>query len=282
MGNMLRIRTLTNADDPFALALTRGEGWDPPERLFEICRAHDPDGCFVAERRGARVGLVTTTRYARTAWIGNLVVVAHQRRRGFGEVLMRHAVDHLCAGGVTTIRLEADPPGIRIYRRLGFVDEFDSLRYERRPAPAATASDLQHLTEAARPGVCAFDRDHFGDDRGRLLAILMEHAAARYWLPGPGGIRGYALVFRSQNAARVGPCVAVDADAAERLWRAILGEWGTMTIKLGLPQPNEAARALFQELGFRATPGCLRMVLGARVAAGKPERIYGIANGAFG
>ena len=47
---------------------------------------------------------------------------------GIGRALMEHAIETLKVKGGTTVRLEADPPGIPLYRKLGFVDEFESCR----------------------------------------------------------------------------------------------------------------------------------------------------------
>jgi ribosomal protein S18 acetylase RimI-like enzyme len=117
---------LTVDDVDFALAQTSREGWDTTSGVFDTLLAHDPDGCFLAEQRGEPVGMVTTTVFEKSAWIGNVIVPPEHRRRGIGEELTRHALTDLC---IRTVRLEADPPGVGIYRRLGFKDEFESLRF---------------------------------------------------------------------------------------------------------------------------------------------------------
>ena len=100
------IRTFDRRDIDFALEQTSREGWDNTSDFFEICLKHDPDGCFIAEAGAQRVGMVTTTRYGCTAWIGNLIVPAECRRQGIGRRLMSHAMAHLSRLGVRTLRLE--------------------------------------------------------------------------------------------------------------------------------------------------------------------------------
>ena len=82
------VRPFRPDDIGFTSAQTAQVGWDTTAELFSVCLAHDPDGCFIAEADGRSVGLVTTTRYQRQAWIGNLIVVPECRRRGLGQRLM--------------------------------------------------------------------------------------------------------------------------------------------------------------------------------------------------
>ena len=74
-----RIRSFTSDDIEFALAQTAREGWHATAEQFELALVHDSDGCFMAESAGAPVGMITTTCYAVSAWIGNLIVVPDYR-----------------------------------------------------------------------------------------------------------------------------------------------------------------------------------------------------------
>jgi ribosomal protein S18 acetylase RimI-like enzyme len=276
------IRSLNRDDIKFALAQTAREGWDATAELFEACLAHDPDGCFIAEDDGRRVAMVTTTRYRHTGWIGNLIVPPEHRRQGIGQRLMTHAMAHVSGQGVRTIRLEADPLGMNIYRRLGFVDEFESLRFQLSAGARAGRSGAERMTEGDLPAVAAFDAGHFGDRRDRLLELLFQQAQAAYCVRESGQVRGHALMVPSRLGIRVGPWVAADRGAAETLLDSILADWASTTIVLGLPAPNRTAVGLLESAGFRGTPSCLRMVYGDRAGAGHPENIFAIANGAMG
>ncbi len=103
---MAEIRLLRVDDIPFAVEQTTREGWDGSEQFFRRCLDHDPAGCFVAAIAGRLVGMVTTTCYEQTAWIGNLIVEPDHRYRGVGTSLMNHAMSHLRNRGIQTIRLK--------------------------------------------------------------------------------------------------------------------------------------------------------------------------------
>jgi ribosomal protein S18 acetylase RimI-like enzyme len=278
----LSIREFRPADISFALTQTAREGWDNTAASFEVCLAHDPAGCFIAELDGQPAGMITTTRYARAAWIGHLIVPPEDRRQGIGEQLMAHTMQHLASQGVQTIRLEADPPGVNLYRRLGFVDEFESLRFETFGPVDTDSTEADPMTPHDLPEVAAFDAQHFGDDRGRLLELLFDHAAAGLCVRARGDLAGYLLVSPSTRGLRLGPWVASDAASARTLLKTALAQVTTGTIVLGVPQPNLRAVALLESFQFARTPSCRRMVHGPQSATGRPHNVYGIANGAMG
>jgi ribosomal protein S18 acetylase RimI-like enzyme len=278
----LRTRPFVRDDIDFALVQTKREGWDTTAAVFEVCLALDPAGCFVAEADGGPAGMVTTTRYQRTAWIGNLIVAPEHRRQGIGERLMRLAMEHLAGRGVQTIRLEADPPGVPLYRRLGFTDEYESLRFARPAWQRAGHNDAERLTHTDLPEVAAFDAGHFGDERPRLLELLFGQAKAAYGVRAHSEMRGYVLVLPARQGVRVGPWVADDEQAARTLLEAVLADTADEPVAVGVPGVNKSAAALLESSGFRRSDPCLRMIRGPIAGAGQPQNIYGIANGAMG
>jgi ribosomal protein S18 acetylase RimI-like enzyme len=276
------IRAFAKADIEFALAQTGREGWDATAEFFETCLAHDPEGGFIAEADGRRIGMVTTTSYARSAWIGNLIVIPECRGQGLGRRLAAYTMTHLSSQGTQTIRLEADPPGIKIYRGLGFVDEFESLRFQLAPGGARGPVSVERIAPADLPALAAFDAEHFGDQRGRLLELLFRQAAATYCLRDGVEIHGYALTAPSTLGVRLGPFVAVDEQAGETLLRSVMADWAESTVVLGVPTENDAAISLFEAHGFTRSTPCLRMIRGDRDPAARPRSVFAIANGAMG
>ena len=284
----IEIRPFTTADIAFALAQTAREGWDTNDGLFDICLDHDPEGCFVAQDGGQPVGMVTTTFYRASGWIGNLIVKPKYRRRGIGARLMDKAIERLTSRGATTLRLEADPPGVPLYRRLGFVDEFESLRFTgpaNAPGAGAEAAADETGLEVLPLGdshlVADLDAAIFGDDRRKLLRLYLERATAAYWVPGSTSAGGYAMLTRSSQGTRLGPWVADDSATARALLTTILTRHHSRLI-VGLPAVNTGAVRLLESFSFAPTPPCRRMQRGSSAEAGEPAGIYAIANGAMG
>jgi len=276
------IEPFTVDDLAFAAELTGREGWASGRRDFELYLAHDPDGCFTAWEGGRRIGMLTTTAYPASGWMGNLIVVPEARSRGVGRALMVHGLARLERAGVRTARLDGDPPGIPLYRSLGFVDEWESLRFRAVGAGGEIPPGVEALRAGDLDAVAAFDRTCFGDDRGRMLRLLFERAEWAFAVRRGGDLAGYLMLLRSDLGLRIGPCVAADAAVAEPLLRAALSVGAGETITVGVPAPNPAARLLLGRLGFAPTPSSLRMVRGPRAAVGSLEWVFAIANGAVG
>lgn len=280
----LAVRPFTEEDIDFAVSQARREGWDNTAELFELSLEHDPDGCFIAEIDGERAGMITSTCYAESAWLGNLIVEPGARRRGIGERLMVHAIDTLTRLGVRTFRLEADPMGVGLYRRLGFVDQFTTTRFQKAPPHRIDPVRLvSHVTADDIDDVLAYDRDGFGDDRRRLLESIMKIAPAAFCLRcSNGAIAGYAATLPSTVGVRLGPCVADDTDAAAKLIDAVLSVCRGMPVLTAVPDANPAAVELMISRGFRTVGSCPRMRLGPPAAESDPDKLVAIAYGAIG
>jgi hypothetical protein len=132
------------------------------------------------------------------------------------------------------------------------------------------------------PALAAFDAENFGDDRGRLLALLLEETKSAYWLTSPQGPRGYAMVFPGAVGVRFGPCVARDREAAADLLTAALVDFPDHDVTVGTASMNAAGVAMLESRGLTRTPPSLRMIYGQPASVGKPEAVYAIANGAMG
>jgi hypothetical protein len=194
---------------------------------------------------------------------------------------MRHAMARLTASGIATIRLDADPPGINIYRRLGFVEEDESRRF-RLDAARAGAHAAVPLTAELLARAAALDLTSFGDDRLRLLTLLLTHAHAAFAVVRGAHIAGYAMVLPTALGYGLGPCVAEDGAAARELFGACLAACAGMTVTFGALAANTGASEMAGELGFATTAPSVRMVWGERIATARPELLFAIGNGAVG
>ena len=280
----LTIRPFTREDIDFALVQTRREGWDNTAAMFELSLDHDPHGCFVAEIDGNPAGMVTSTRYASSAWLGNLIVEPAARRRGVGERLLSHAILALKRLGLRTFRLEADPMGIALYRRLGFVDQFEVPRFLKTPPhPADSPQKAVAITESLHSEVCAYDLRGFGDDRRALLHNLMTIAPSAFCVRHEEGtLAGYAATVSAAEGVRFGPCVADDTDTAASLLEAVLSAHRDVPVVTAVPGVNLAAIDTLTSRSFRITDSCLRMLLGPPDSESNPQKLIAIANGAIG
>ena len=126
---MINFRVMKESDLDFFMQLMDMVGWGMTPGDYKRVHRFSPEGCFIASENNKDLGMVATTSYGETAWIGNLVVLPETRGKGIGGALMQHAIDYLVSTGVKAIRLDGVQAAVPLYRRLGFVDEYWSLRY---------------------------------------------------------------------------------------------------------------------------------------------------------
>jgi len=278
----LTIRPFSDDDIELVLAQAVREQWTTSRAWLAGLFEHDPGGCFIAELHGKAAGMVTTTCHGETAWIGYLIVLPECRRRGIGRMLMEHAMQRLQDRGIRTMRLDADPPGIKIYRSLGFEEEWESRRFRLESAlgPAPTAAD--RLPAGELDAVCAFDLPRFGDDRSRMIRLWHRAAEASFCIRNQDGLAGYTLVHATTTGMHIGPCAAVDRSAARGLILRALEIRAGRPVTAGVPAPNGPGARLLMDLGFVETPSSTRMVWGVRHGSGMPHEIFAIAHGAVG
>lgn len=247
-----------NAAD-WATMLRLGQGWG--------LRAQGPDG------RGVLAASTLVLPYDGFAWISMVLVLPSHRGQGLAARLLRHALAWLDARGLLPV-LDATPAGHPVYLRQGFVDTWGFVRYRReagdRPADEQ-APGVRALAEADWPAIAALDRPAFGADRLPLLRTLARRlpAAARV-LDGPQGLRGYVLGRDGREAAQLGPLVAADDAAAQRLLAgALAGIRGA--VYADLCDHRDALLPWLRERGFLMQRPFTRMVRAAAAAPGNAK-----------
>jgi hypothetical protein len=89
---------------------------------------------------------------------------------------MKKAIDYLLQCGVKTIKLEAVPQISELHRKLGFVNEYDSLRFIRTTSkshPQKRGSPAL-IKEAKISEIGELDKKYLGADRTKVLASLLK------------------------------------------------------------------------------------------------------------
>ena len=215
------------------------------------------------------------------ASVGMMLVAARYGRRGLGRALMEHVI---AEAGDATVTLFATDLGRPLYEKLGFLPVRRNVSFVGafRPGPAgasaarrAAAGFTRAATEADLPAILAVDRAAFGADRGRD-----RHPAARLRRPNRrardtrDGIRGYAAAWRNTPSSTViGPLVAPDAQAAERLITDLAAHaHGTIRLDLDPDRPELPAWA--DKHGLEPVGRTLVMAHGELPDRGTPDRLF--------
>lgn len=120
MGDDLQFLRPEAADWRAFLLAAEGEGWRVPATELELFHGPLSESALALRCEGRFAGLVTLVNHGQSAWIGNLIVPAAWRGRGYGKHLLEKAILRLEKQRTRSIWLTASEAGFPLYRRRGF------------------------------------------------------------------------------------------------------------------------------------------------------------------
>ncbi|MBE0659410.1 MAG: GNAT family N-acetyltransferase [Bryobacteraceae bacterium] len=248
----MSLRRMTLDDIGRGLELCRAAGWNQTERDWRFFVEQTRAGCLVDELDGRVVGTSATLDYGdEFAWIAMVLVDPDVRGQGVGTRLLNESIRILA--GRKSIRLDATPAGERVYRPLGFKEEFALARYER-PASASEAPACAPITGSDWPWILSLDRQAFGSRREPILRWLAQGAPDLAMATGDA----YCFGRHGHRFDHIGPIVAKSAESAWQLLSAALSKCSRETV-VDAPIAHEEVLA---QLGFIKQRPFLRMSLG--------------------
>ena len=274
------IRRLQSDDLKRCVALSVDRGWSPDRSKWSLLlTASEAFGVDAPDGRGLAGAVVLTRWGPDLASVGMMLVAARYGRRGLGRGLMEHV---LAEAGDATVTLFATDLGRPLYEKLGFlpvrrnVSFVGAFRPGRADASGPAAGDAalgftRAATDADLPAILAVDRAAFGADRAHVLTRLPGFAD-RIAVLADGS--GYAAAWRNTPSSTViGPLVAPDAEAAERLI-ADLAAHAHGSIRLDLDPDRQELPAWADKHGLEPVGRTLVMARGELQHRGAPDRLF--------
>jgi ribosomal protein S18 acetylase RimI-like enzyme len=194
-----------------------------------------------------------------------VLVDVNARGRGIGTLLLRHALDYLEDRRVLTVRLDATPAGRPVYEKLGFLAEYELVRYEGMASRYPVSQIVTELVPEAYRDIVEFDKKETGTDRGEMLVRLFgEFPQGLRIVRRQGTVEGYVIIRPGANAIQVGPCVAATDAGAPLLSDAFTRCRGKMVF-VDVPMGNADAVRFVEAAGLRVQRCFTRMYRGKRV-----------------
>jgi len=269
MSNVF-IRSLSESDLEFVHRSCLSEHWNYNLRNIERMFAYELCGCFVAEADGKRIGHVFSISYGKVGWIGLLIVDKEHRRSGVGTLLTKKAMSYLLDSGVETIKLESVSEIANLYRKLGFIDEFDSLRFMRINKKGDHVANLNvallRMNEIEE--IAKFDSRYFGANRLKVLRQIYEDNPELCFISRiRSQIVGYIMLYEAETGYRVGPWVCnpcYSSIARELLLKCIEILKANTKVYIGVPAVNNMAVKILQDLDFKQYSKSIRMYFGKK------------------
>jgi len=253
--------------DPF-LHLASAENWICDRWEFAFLLRHFPQGCLAARMDDAPVAFITSIKYGKSGWVGNLVVRKELRGKGIGSALMKRTLATLVDAGARTIWLTASEAGKSIYERSGFIVADMVKRW----FGIGTAGSYVEPGDIFATDILAMDHSGWGDMRECLFTELLERGTVTV----KSG--GFLIGQPCNGSMQLGPWGALGRNTAIELLdcaRIRAGE-GTRVF-LDAPVRNIDAAEILHSRGFVLGGSALLMYLGEKPAY-DPTRIYALAS----
>jgi len=261
---MVDIRVMVPEDEGFFMQLMDMVGWGMTPGDYRRMLTLSPEGLFIASKDGSALGMVSTTSYGSIAWIGNLVVLPESRGLGIGAELMQRAMDYLTEKGAKSIRLDGVPLAIPLYHRMGFKDEYWSLRYTG-VAEAHEVTKTRPMELKDLPAVVALDKSVFQESRRDAILFVHQNNPELTFTAWDGDeLVGYIMAKRGKSNIKIGPwiCRHDYYDTAEELLHSVMNKVPGEDMWVGLPEGNVDGVIILESNGFKPLPSSLRMCYG--------------------
>ena len=248
------------------------EGWITDRREIDFLLAAYPEGCLVSLDNDRPAGFITAIRYAKSAWIGNLLVLPEYRCRGIGRGLMQKVLQSLDRSGCETVWLTASADGAHLYGTLGFM-QIDTVQRWKGSCEAPFRGGRLAYTAV----VAAIDCLGWGDCRRAIFESLPVNGSCY------SAHDGFLVHSPCGDGQQIGPWGAVSRDAAAVLLDAALGSEGSGgKIFLDVPEKNCAAEELLSSRGFSVS-GSTQLMYRGRTPEYRADHVYSLASmGSYG
>ncbi len=273
----LTIRPMSAENVGQALVWARDEGWNPGLDDAVAFRAADPSGFLMGWLGTLPVACLSVVKYdERYAFLGLFIVRPAFRGKGYGKAIWDAGL--LSAAG-RTIGLDGVPAQQPNYVKSGFALAHRSARWSGRlRGLVTTRSFVRPLGPEDVGAVLDYDSRHVAAPRERFLRSWLMPSASRLseGFFEDGQLRGYGSIRRAANGWKIGPLFADSPAIAETLLATLVTPAGTDEVFIDIPEPNAAALAIAQRLGFSPSFETARMYLGPPPDL-PLERVFGIS-----
>lgn len=281
----MTIRQMTINDVDFAFKCTNAEGWQSVTKdCFIRSLEYDPDGCFVSEESGERVGICVAVKYKHNGFIGELIVIENKRGRGYGKGLFERAIQYLKSYDIKNIYLDGDLDAVPIYEKYGFRKVCKSLRFNGR-VEAGSSGMIRRALNKDMDQVCELDYKLFNDDRSYFLRSRQSLFPEYFFVAeSDSQINGYITAKPGNRVFSVGPWVLTGESLSSiTLLENLTSAIGDHELRIGVLESNTQAAELMRSLdSFKEQTYCWRMVRGESDTLGQNDSLFAVGSGAKG
>jgi GNAT superfamily N-acetyltransferase len=271
------IRQMTKNDLPFCRHLVKEAGWNQVDADWLRAMDLEPTGCFVAEANEEPVATTTVCCFENIAWVAMVLVDKQVRGRGIGKLIVEHAIAYLDAKGIETIRLDATSLGQGLYKKLGFREEYEVIRFA--GSPVAGTLETGNICrifagDAIMDEIARLDEEATATFRRSFInSFAKTNIIPFYCNVTDGAVTGYAGCREGINAIQIGPVTASLPESGYWLLDQIVSHFPAKLMFIDIPAENMAALKWATANAFTEQRRFIRMYRGFKIQD-SPELIW--------
>ncbi len=245
----MQIRYMTKKDLPAILQITAKEGWISDIVEFQMFLEFNPLGCFVCVKNKKVIGSVMTFSYAKSSWIGNLIVAKEHRGEAIGKKLLSSAIEYLDKMKKKQIYLNAALKAKGLYEKFGFKKVMQINRWQGRSKKSKNSKAILQETIPETTRFIKLDTSLWRDERGSLIFRLSSSHNSLFY---PNS-HGFIMYKNTGKIITIGPweLKGGDEDIAEKLFVSSLSNLKSgKKIFLDIPSTNKTAKKILTRHNF--------------------------------
>jgi GNAT superfamily N-acetyltransferase len=280
------IRPMKPGDLDQAFGLSMAEGWNQTMNDWKLLLDNPDDICIVAEKEKRVAGTATALNHNNSiAWIGMVLVDKSLRGQGAGKMLLEELINSL--KHIQSVKLDATPAGEPLYRKLGFVAEYNILRMTRgamkyKPAKVS-GKEILSTGKKEISEIIRLDKVIFGADRSYLLNTLFNtYPEKAFCLKKNNKIDGFLFGRAGSRFNYIGPVSANSPESAKQLISKSLESLNDQAIAIDVPEDKKDLAEWLESEGFVRQRHFTRMYLNVNPYPGTPDKQFLISGPEFG
>jgi len=178
----IEIKRMQMIDMEAVMRIKNAENWNQTEDDWQFLMYTNPETCLVATLNNQVIGTVTAINYQnKVAWIGMMLVSKDFRGIGVSKLLLNTIIKKL--ENCVSIKLDATPAGIPVYKKLGFVEEYEIGRLVstglsnmvRDKQDTDDDFNISQILESDISNIVSVDEILFGVNRFNLFRYLLNN-----------------------------------------------------------------------------------------------------------
>jgi len=292
------VRKMHPSDVETVMQIKNAENWNQTEKDWLFLMSHSPESCLVACIDSKVVGTVTGLNYGnQLAWVGMMLVSKEYRGRGVSKILLNTLIEKL--KDCKSIKLDAVPTGVPIYKKLGFVEEYEICRmttasmkhintdfyhgdHLRKKKNKAVMTMLP-ITESSLVKVSQIDEELYGVNRIDLFKFLLKEQRSSCWeIREDDFVKGYVFGRTGSKYLQVGPVLAQGEHNVKNLLMQVFKSFVGRPLVVDVLMHKKEIIDWLVSLGFEDQRRFVRMYLNSNNRPGNLDNQYLISGPELG